>query len=106
MAQNDQFSSILSKILEDPQSISRLMEIASTLGMGKNENQSENNISQKKNDEIEKPVGLFGGETKNKSSNTELLMALKPFLKEKRRDRVDKIITLWQVIESSGILNK
>ncbi len=116
----DDMSQGISKILEDPDSMQKIKEMANSL-FGNEENKNE----QKKEAQKQSFSGLdaFGdgldmgmllkiGKALKSGGNdhrSDLLLALKPHLSEKRRDRVDKavkilrLVSLLPLIKDSGI---
>lgn len=121
---SDMFGKI-GELLSDEESMKQLTELAQMLmtdtpsdGDTKSEN-TENGESEGETDnslfsgfdfgslmKIQELVGVMGKNDKN----TELLLALKPHLKEEKQLKVDKavkllkLLTLWNIIRESGLL--
>lgn len=107
----------IGKILSDEESMKQLSELAQIL---MNENKPSENIPEENNcDEsinipdvakIMKLTELMGTFSQS-DRNTELLLALKPHLREERRQKVDKavkmlkLLAVWNVAKESGLLN-
>lgn len=118
----------IGKILSDEESVRQLTELAQILmNDNKNSNNNNNNNSNGSNDcdnnnsinnngnmpDIAKMMQLteLMGNFSQNDKNTELLMALKPHLKEERQIKVDKavkmlkLMTVWNTAKESGLLN-
>lgn len=107
MAENDFLGEKLQSILSNPESLKSIMQIASGLGFGIGEKQNAV-LSEKKETiteesqapilpEIQKEV-LPTGINKNLYSDERmnLLLSIKPFLNEKKRQRIDSVIKAMQ----------
>ncbi|MDE6671232.1 MAG: hypothetical protein K2K16_03455 [Ruminococcus sp.] len=114
----------IGKILSDEESVRQLTELAQIL---MNDNKNNNNNNNGSNDcdnnnsinnngnmpDIAKMMQLteLMGNFSQNDKNTELLMALKPHLKEERQIKVDKavkmlkLMTVWNTAKESGLLN-
>lgn len=107
----------IGKILSDEESIKQLSELAQLL----TSNNSNENVQEEKscnsNDanipdisKIMQITELMGTFSQN-DKNTELLIALKPHLKEERQHKVDKaikflkLLSVWSFAKESGLLN-
>lgn len=107
----------IGKILSDEESMKQLSELAQLL-MNDNkssenvpeENHCDNNINIPDIGKIMQLTELMGTFSQS-DRNTELLLALKPHLKEERQQKVDKavkmlkLMAVWNVARESGILN-
>lgn len=108
----------IGKILSDEESMKQLSELAQIL-MNENKSseniQEENNCDNKNNDfpdisKIMQITELMGTFSQN-DRNTELLLALKPHLREERQLKVDKavkmlkLLAVYNVAKESGLLN-
>lgn len=107
----------IGKILSDEESMKQLSELAQLL-ISNNSNedvQEEKNCNPNNTDipdisKIMQITELMGTFSQN-DKNTELLMALKPHLKEERQHKVDKavkflkLLSVWNVAKESGLLN-
>lgn len=113
----DELSEKLAKILNDPESMNRVREMAENI-LGNNESEE----PKQNNDDI---YGMLGSDelmsvmsivsklnTKNDDARTQLLSALKPHLSEPKRDKVDtaikilRLLELLPLIKESGVLGK
>lgn len=112
----------IGKILSDENSVRQLTELAQILMNENNSNDNNNcnndNSSESNNNinnipdisKIMQLTELMGNLSQN-DSNTELLMALKPHLKEERQLKIDKavkmlrLVTVWNAAKESGLLN-
>lgn len=107
----------IGKLLSDEESMRQLTELAQLLTSN---DQSDVNIPEEKNctennnmPDVAKIMQLteLMGTFSQSDSNTELLMALKPHLKEERRQKVDKavkmlrLMAVWNVAKENGLLN-
>lgn len=104
---DSQFNDKIKNLLSDPESIKSLVEIASSLGLGKqNEFESKNDASadsgseqtaviESNNDEI-KDVPSFNIPSLTRGTvddeRIKLLLSIKPFLNDKKRTRVDSLV--------------
>ena len=117
----------IGKILSDEESVRQLTELAQIL-MNENNNSNNNNGNINNNEcdnsnssnsnnnnmpDIAKMMQLteLMGNFSQNDRNTDLLLALKPHLKEERQLKVDKAIkmlrlmTVWNTAKESGLLN-
>ncbi|MDE6500891.1 MAG: hypothetical protein K2L10_02235 [Ruminococcus sp.] len=113
----------IGKLLSDEESVKQLSELAQLLM--NNDSSGENVPAEKKNctvsdnnnnnnmpdiAKIMQLTELMGTFSQN-DRNTDLLLALRPHLKEERQQRVDKAIKMlrlfavWNVAKESGLLN-
>lgn len=105
----------LGEILSDEESVEQLSELAQML-----ETENDNGEKQTKDDkteessiDMEKILKLTGmlSSISEKDKNAELLLALRPHLKEEKQKRVDKaikllkIIAIWNMAKENGLLN-
>lgn len=111
----------IGELLSDEESVKQLSELAQMLmsdGSDAGGKEGENCTSGGQQQEgsgfdigsIMKLTGLLGSVSQN-DKNTELLLALRPHLKEEKQKRVDKavkllkLIAVWNVAKDSGLLN-
>ena len=103
----------LNELLSDEESVRQLSELAKMITSDKHDSDGGSESSEADMPDmssIMKLTGLLGSVT-GKDKDTELLLALKPHLKEKRQERIDKavkllrVIALWEAAKESGILN-
>ena len=113
---DDQLSEKLKNILADPDSLKSILSIASAFGSVNNNNKSisssdasekssavpdtqERVNEEKPSDAVVEPsvnamqmVSAFGNKAKNADDRVNLLLSIKPFLSERKRQRVDSIV--------------
>ena len=102
----------LGELLSDEESVRQLSELAQMIRADTNEKTAEKDIPDTNADlgDIMKISGLLSS-IAAKDSNTELLLALRPHLTEKRQVRVDKaiklmkLISVWEQAKENGMLN-
>ncbi|MDE5619244.1 MAG: hypothetical protein K2I80_01790 [Ruminococcus sp.] len=114
----------IGKLLSDGESMKQLSELAQLLMNETKSSESENSTDNTENNDcgendggsfpdissIMKITELMGTFSQN-DKNTELLLALKPHLKEERQQKVDKAIKLlklmavWNIAKETGLLN-
>lgn len=107
MAENDILGEKLQSILSNPDSLKSIMQIASSLGIKPGDKQSEHKEETTEFKETEsiktnlqesvslpvsavKPGGIYSDDRMN------LLLSIKPFLNEKKRQRIDSVIKAMQ----------
>lgn len=114
----------IQEVLSDEESMKQLSELASSLfSSSDDENIGQENESVREEKREEDSGGgmdfdfsklLMMGQVMNSVSNdknTELLIALKPLLREERQAKVDKAVKMlklfavWSVLKESGMLN-
>ena len=112
---DDQLSEKLKNILADPDSLKSILSIASAFGsVNNNKSISSSDVSEKSSAVLdtqervneEKPsdavvepsvnamqmVSAFGNKANNTDDRVNLLLSIKPFLSERKRQRVDSIV--------------
>ena len=110
----------IGELLSDEESVKQLSELAQMLMSDSSapEEKSEDSKSDGQQQEgggfdvgsIMKLTGLLGSVSQS-DKNTELLLALRPHLKEEKQKRVDKavkllkVIAIWNLAKDSGLLN-
>lgn len=114
----------IGKLLSDEESMKQLSELAQLLMNETKFSESGNNTDNTDNNDCgESDGGSFPdigsimkitelmGKFSQSDKNTELLLALKPHLKEERQQKVDKAIKLlklmavWNIAKETGLLN-
>ena len=108
----------LGELLSDEESVRQLSELAQMLTSGDEgtEGEPENGNVKSTVDgpdisALMKLTGLMGAASQS-DKNSELLLALKPHLKEDKQKRVDKaikllkLIAVWNMAKESGLLNE
>ncbi len=121
--QNSDISKQLSGILEDPEAMSRIMNIASSL-MGSQSQNQDSDASEEKREESSDPppeakasfpdlsgadlskvmpllAGALGQDQKN-DPRTNLLQALKPYMSDDRKERIDMLIKALRLAKIAG----
>ena len=112
---DDQLSEKLKSILADPDSLKSILSIASAFGSVNNNKSISSSDASEKSSEVpdtqervneEKPsdavvepsvnamqmVSAFGNKANNADDRVNLLLSIKPFLSERKRQRVDSIV--------------
>lgn len=97
----DDLSEKLNSILSDPQSLNRIREMAEGL-LGEQKPAEENPLPDIDIGKIMNIVGKI--KNSNTSSREKLLLALRPHLKEERRERVDTAVKILKLIEIAPFL--
>lgn len=119
----DDIMSRINDLLSDEESVRQLSELAQILVSG-NEGESQEAAQSKSEEEtsgqfsdqpdissILRLTSLIGSASQQ-DKNTDLLLALKPHLKEEKQKRVDKAIKLlkmlaiWNIAKESGLLQE
>ena len=116
----------IQEMLSDEESMKQLSELAKMFSSSENDNNNQNKEMAEEKSEAAFPSGDFGlgdiditklfkvQEIMSKASNdksAELLLALKPLLREERRAKVDKAVKIlklfavWTVLKDSGLLS-
>lgn len=104
----DDAMSKIGELLSDEESVKQLSELAQMF-MG--EMNGEGEASADGGLDFTKLAGIMGA-VSGSDKNTELLLALKPHLTERRQERIDKAIKLlkllavWDVLKDSGMLGE
>ncbi len=97
----DDLSEKLNSILSDPQSLNRIREMAEGL-LGEQKPAEESPLG---DIDITKIMNIVGKIKNSESSQREkLLLALRPHLKEERRERVDTAVKILKLIEIAPFL--
>lgn len=97
----DDLSEKLNSILSDPQSLNRIREMAE--GLLGEQKPAENDPFP--DIDIGKIMNIVGKiKNSNTSSREKLLLALRPHLKEERRERVDTAVKILKLIEIAPFL--
>ena len=117
----------IQEVLSDEESMKQLSELAASLFPSSEQNGTEDGCSDEaeanedKEDDSSKQgidfdlskllmIGQVMSSVSN-DKNTELLLALRPLLKEERQEKVDKevniikLLAVWSVLKDSGILS-
>lgn len=116
----------IQEMLSDEESMKQLSELAKMFSSSENDNNNQNKEMAEEKSEAAFPSGDFGlgdiditklfkvQEIMSKTSNdksAELLLALKPLLREERQAKVDKAVKIlklfavWTVLKDSGLLS-
>ena len=116
----------IQEMLSDEESMKQLSELAKMFSSSENDNNNQNKEMAEEKSEAAFPSGDFGlgdiditklfkvQEIMSKASNdksTELLLALKPLLREEKQAKVDKAVKIlklfavWTVLKDSGLLS-
>lgn len=105
----DDINRKLEDILNDPESMNKVRQMAQSL-LGEESQESTNsseNTSGINSADIGRIMGILGKIENNGNDNrTKLLLALKPHLTGKRREKVDSAIKLLKLIEALPLLKQ
>ena len=111
----DDIKSKLSEILDNPESLEQLSQMAEALFSGDNSSNSDSSPPPQGFPDMEQLGNIMAIMSKLNGSQdnnrTRLINALKPYLSEKRQAKADnaikllKIMELWPLIKESGIFN-
>lgn len=110
----DDLSEKLAEVLNDPESMNRIMEMAENLMGNQSQTQMPNGDSGDilGGDELKTVISLLSKlKSGNDDNRTQLLRALKPHLSEPKQEKVDtaikilKLIEMLPLIKETGILN-
>lgn len=111
----DDIKSKLSEILNDPEALSNLGQMAETLFSGDNSSTDDSASQPQGFPDMEQLGNIMAIMSKLNGSQdndrTRLINALKPYLSEKRQAKADnaikllKIMELWPLIKESGMFN-
>ena len=94
MDNNNDLNSMLSQVLENPEAMKGVMELAGSL---MNNNSPQGNANQNS-----------GGGNSNESGDDrhiKLLNALKPYLNNTRREKADQLLKIMKLMKAAGINN-
>ena len=111
----DDIKSKLSEILNDPEALNNLSQMAETLFSGENSSDGDGSSQTQDFPDMEQLGNIMAIMSKHNGSQdndrTRLINALKPYLSEKRQAKADnaikllKIMELWPLIKESGMFN-
>lgn len=106
----DDINRKLEDILNDPESMNKVRQMAQSL-LGEEESEestnSNENTSGINSADIGRIMGILGKiENSGNDNRTKLLLALKPNLTGKRREKVDSAIKLLKLIEALPLLKQ
>lgn len=93
----------ISKALSDPDIMNKVSGVLSSLGNNSEENKESSNAALSQEKGIANILGSLGGAASD--DRTRLLMAIKPFLSEKRAPYMDSAVTILK-LASMGKLGK
>ena len=91
----------ISEILSSPEELKKIMDIAESLGGGKSDDE-------KKDEGVEKVEGVVEEKDisaieklfkNNKAERIQLLEALKPYLKDSKREKIDSLLKMMKAAE-------
>ncbi len=89
----------ISSILSSPEDLKKIMELASNLGLAGN-SQTTPETKESATGEIKSEASSLENLLRNgKSERLELLSALKPYLKDGKRDKIDSLLKLINTAE-------
>ncbi len=109
----DDLSEKLAELLNDPESMNKVLQMAENLLGGNNESAPQNSGSDDSGgDELKAIMSIMSMlKSSVNDSRTQLLTALKPHLSEPKREKVDtaikilKILEMLPLIKETGLLN-
>jgi hypothetical protein len=111
----DDIKSKLSELLNDPESLGQLSQMAETLFSGENSSDGDGSAPKQDFPDMEQLGNIMAIISKLNGSQdndrTRLINALKPYLSEKRQAKAEnaikllKIMELWPLIKESGMFN-
>lgn len=109
----DDLSLKLAQILNDPESMTRVREMAESILAPEEPPQTETPFGGVDSAELMKLMSVVSKlNTKNDDERTRLLAALKPHLSEPKREKVDtaikilRLLELLPILKESGVLGK
>ena len=97
----------VSDILSSPEDLKKIMDIAKSLGLGGAESKEEKSESSEK-ESVQSVEGIVEGNEisaieklikSNKNERVNLLEALKPYLKEEKRSKVESLLKMIKAAE-------
>lgn len=99
----DELSNKLGEILNDPESVARIGEMAKSLF---GEQQQEKAPSEQEKPDMMKIMSIINKfKNSGSSENQRLLMALRPHLSEQRQKKVDTAVKILKLIELAPLLS-
>ncbi len=107
---NGDFSEALKGILNDPEALSGVMKIAKNMMGQKPENSEEEDGDIREEEVLKKEETINRKESPPKTeysneNRTKLLYALKPYLNESRREKIDYILNIMKMIHLASDMN-
>ena len=105
-------STLLSGVLSNPEMLSKIMGVASTLSSsgileGNSDNKTENQKAEEVHAEhVPEHIQKSGKNSEDAEKRRALLYALKPFLGEKRREKIDFILKVLALLDAAESFNK
>lgn len=110
----DDLADKIGEFLKDPDALEQIMGLGSMLGIGPDANKSESNEKDSgQTDNPDFPDDIMGTILKlmpiltsmnKEDNNTRLLNALRPFLKEEKRKKIDEAIKIMQILKILPLL--
>lgn len=109
----DDLNSMLSSVLNDPESMQQIKELADMLGGGSAGNSTASPQTENDMPDLNMLMGIAGmlSSSDKNDKNSELLLALKPHLSDEKQQRVDKAVKLLKLynlfitLRDSGMIN-
>lgn len=109
----DNLEQRLNSILSDPESLSTLSQLAESFLAGGDENQDKaDEHKDDSNSGSEIDIAAFArlsgilGNLSDDNEESRLLLALKPYLKDKRKEKVDETVKLMKLIKLAPLLKE
>ena len=111
MTENADISKLLSGIMSDPETLSKVMNLASELKNQSGKPQSEPAFDRQETNaggiDLSKLTGALGGSfgDERAKNRVKLLSALKPYMQDSRSEKIDFIIKMLGVLEAVKTLS-
>ena len=102
----DELNRKLEEILNDPESMNKVRLMAESL-LGEENETKENDSNMPNSDELGRMMSIIGAmKSKSDDNRANLLLALRPHLSQKRREKVDSAVKLLKLIEALPLLKE
>ena len=92
----------INRVLNDPNQMEKIANLAKSLMGGGEDNQSED-LRGFDTDMVQKISGLMKGEAMNGGNDRKLLEAMRPYLSEKRRSKMDRALKLAKMAKLASL---
>lgn len=105
----DDISSLISSVLENPELTEKLKEVAGSVFGGEAEEPKQAPASPPVNGDMLSVISKFApilSAVNQEDDNTRLLNALKPFLEDERRKKLDEAIKIMRILHVLPILKQ
>ena len=98
----EDLESKISNILKDPDAMADILSMAKSLGLGAPEHSQEPPAPEQDGSLPDTVAGLLSAAGRLNGKQTALLQALRPFLKESRRSKIDRAIQAARISRIAG----